>query len=33
MITDAVGFECLVQSEQTADVTYCYKEVEHCSES
>ena len=31
--TDAVGFECLVQSEQAADVTNSYKEVERCSES
>jgi hypothetical protein len=30
--TDAVGLECLVQSEQAADVANGYKEVEHRSE-
>ena len=32
-ITDAINFECLVQSKQTADVANSDKEVEHCSES
>jgi hypothetical protein len=31
--TDAINFECLVQSKQTADVANSDKEVEHCSES
>jgi hypothetical protein len=31
--TDAINFECLVQSKQTADVANGDKEVEHCSES
>jgi hypothetical protein len=30
---DAIGFECLIQSEQAADVANSDKEVEHCSES
>jgi hypothetical protein len=30
---DAISFECLVQSKQTADVANGDKEVEHCSES
>ncbi|MCR5472589.1 MAG: hypothetical protein K6F02_05485 [Prevotella sp.] len=31
--TDAIGFECLVQSEQATDVANGYKEMEHYSES
>ena len=30
---DAIDLECLVQSEQAANVANGYKELEHCSES